>query len=305
MKNVELSIIIVSYNVKELLLRCIESVLKNIGSVVPFEIIVVDNNSTDGSIEAIEKKFKEVKFIKNLDNSGFPAANNQAFEIATGKKIMMLNPDTEIVEDAIARLSLFLDSNPNVALVAPKLLNPDGSLQYSVWRFPSVKYIFAEMFYLKGLIKDKFYLDKDLNSPLRVDSASGAAMLFRKELLETVGMLDEKLFWIEDVDFCYRIKKRGFDIVYLPEAMVIHYIGQSAKKNYNISIYNQIFNKIKFYRKHHSRGRLLLVKLMSFIHTLYKWITFWTLAPLKNVYYRKAIAYSYTLKKFFERSSYV
>jgi N-acetylglucosaminyl-diphospho-decaprenol L-rhamnosyltransferase len=296
---IDVSIVIVNYNVKEYILRCIQSIYTTIGTAITFEIIVVDNNSTDGSIEAIEKDFKEVRIIKNLENAGFPAANNQGFKIANGDKIMMLNPDTEIVENAIARLALYLDSNPDVALVAPKLLNTDGSLQHSVWRFPSVKYIFAEMFYLKNLIKDKYYADKDLNITQRIDSASGAAMMFRKELVDVVGMLDEKLFWIEDVEFCYRIKKHDFNIAYLPEALVIHHIGQSAKKNYNVSIYNQIFNKIKFYRKHHSRGSLFVVKTLSFIHALYKWITFWIVSPFKTIYFRKAKAYSYTLKKFF------
>lgn len=299
MKNCELTVVIVSYNVKDFLLKCLSSVYKSIGTAFQFEVIVVDNNSVDGSIEAIEKEFKEVRIIKNFENAGFPAANNQAFKIANGKKIMMLNPDTEIVADAIDRLISYLDNNRNVALVAPKLLNANGSLQYSVWRFPSIKYVFAEMFYLKNMIKDKFYLNKDLKSTLMVDSASGAAMMFRKKLFERIGMLDEKLFWIEDVEFCYRIKKCNMEIVYLPEATVIHHIGQSAKKNYNVSIYNQVFNKIKFYRKHHSQSSLFVVKTLSFIHALYKWIAFLFLSPFKTIYFHKAKAYSYTLKKFF------
>ncbi len=296
---IDVSIIIVSYNVKDLLVKCIDSV--NTFCKIKFEIIVIDNNSSDGSSEAVKSKYPEIVIIKNDFNAGFPAANNQGFRIANGKYIFMLNPDTEIIDDSISKLISCIDGEPKIAAIGPKLLNPDNSLQFSAWRFPSITYIFAEMCYFDKFSKSKYYFDMDFNKPFVVDSLSGAALMFRKESLSNIGFLDENLFWIEDVDFCYRIKKAGFKTLYFPQAHIIHYIGQSAKKNYNVSISNQIFNKIKFFKTHYSAFEMYIVIMLSFINCVVKFISLLLLSLFNVTFYKKSLAYWYTIRKLISR----
>ena len=298
MKTPELSIIIVSYNVRQLLIRCIESVIKNIGSDLSFEIIVVDNSSIDGSVEAVTHKFTEIKIKQNNYNAGFPAANNQGFAMATGDYFLMLNPDTEITDNSIQKLLAFYKTIYNAGIVGPKLLNPDGSRQNVVWRFPKVRYIIAEILYLNFLIPRKYYKDKDFATTFEVESMSGAALLFSKDVLQKLGGLNEKLFWIEDVDLCFRAKKLGLHNFYYHDAAIIHHIGQSAKKNYNLSIYFQTVNKINFYKVHGSVLNVILLWMISFINVILKLLVFLVLSPFSRVYFYKAKAYFYTFKQF-------
>ncbi len=289
----EVSIIIVNYNVKELLIKCISSIYRFCKT--SFEIILIDNNSTDGSVEAVKKDFPDTVIIENNYNAGFPKANNQGFKIAIGKYIFMLNPDAALVEDSVSVLKEFLHVDETVAMVVPQLINPDGSLQHSVFRFPKIKYIAAEMFYLDEFLKSKSYGDKDLTKSLMVDSAIGAAMFFHKSLLDDIGLLNEKLFWIEDIDFCFRIMQSNKQILYVPQTHVLHYIGQSAKKNYNISISNQIINKIKFYKVHHKAYQLNIVILLSLVNVLMRLVIFSLIAPFNPIGFLKMKAYWFTL----------
>jgi GT2 family glycosyltransferase len=263
------------------------------------EIIVVDNASKDGSMEEVRKQFPEVRCILNPSNLGFPKANNQAFAIAHGTSICMLNPDTELIDDSLLELISYFQQNPSITAMAPALLNTDGSHQKSVWRFPTFSSVVLEMFYINALLKRKNYLDKDLQKPFVADSVSGAAIVFRKQLLSEIGMLNERMFWIEDVDFCYRIHQNGGQLVYYPPSKILHHIGQSAKKNHNISISNQVFNKIKYFREHHSGWRSAGVTWFSFLHVGLKLLVFGVLAPFKAIYRSKARAYAYTLPKVF------
>jgi len=297
--SVEISVVIVNYNVRDLILKCLRSIYSDINSTMAVETIVVDNGSNDGSISAIKEQFPQVIVIENNYNAGFPAANNMGFSISRGKYILMLNPDTEIVGEALKKLKVFLDSNQQVGLVAPELLNSDGSHQISTWRFPKMPYIAMENCYLNRFIPSKYYKECDYNKSFEVESVSGAAMMFNRELLDLIGNLDERLFWIEDIDYCYRIWKTGKKIVYLPDAKIFHYIGQSAKKNYTVSISNQTFNKIKFYQIHHGVFLSYIVKIMSFINVFIRLVVFCLLSPLNVIYIKKAKAYFYTIFRVF------
>ena len=299
MSEVKVSIVIVNYNVKDLILTCIRSLYQFCGNAGDLEIIVIDNQSIDGSCQAIRTEFPGVILIENSENEGFPKANNQGFSIAKGDYIFMLNPDTEFQENSIEKLRQFLEDNKTVGIVAPGLLNTDGTHQSSVWRYPSLFSIFCEFHYLTSLLKRKNYLDKDFTKQFEAESFSGAAIFFRKSILDEIGNLDETMFWIEDVEFCYRAVQNGIKCVYFPETKIIHHIGQSAKKNYTISISNQVFNKIKFFNKHHSNFSAKLVILLSFLHVVQKSIVFGILSPFNVVYKRKASAYRYTLFKVF------
>jgi len=298
MNEVEISIVIVNYNAKQLLLTCIQTVFDHCGN-LSIELIVVDNASKDGSVEALKRQFPKVKIIENTENAGFPAANNQAFAVVQGAYIMMLNPDTEFLEDSLNVMLSYLKSNQDVSLVGPRLLNTDGSRQLSVWRFPRIRYILAEMFYLNMLTPGRFYLKTDLEKPTEVESMSGAVMFFNKKLIDKVGLLDTYLFWIEDVDFCYRIKERGGKVVYLPQTKVKHHIGGSAKKDYTISLSIQIFNKIKFYKVHYSTFKTAIVVFLGFFNACLRFTVFGILSPLGRVYYLKSKAYLYTIPRVF------
>jgi GT2 family glycosyltransferase len=293
----EVTIIIVNYNVRDLLVQCLASVYKHVAG--PVEVIVVDNNSTDGSVERVKKDFPMVQVIRNDFNAGFPAANNQGLRIAKGEFIFLLNPDTALLEDSVAAMAGYLRAHGEVALLAPQLLNGDGSLQRSVYRFPRIRYLLAEMVYLERMTGSKYYAGQDFNKPFEIESAAGAALFFRRKLTDETGFLNEKLFWIEDIDFCYRLHQQGKRIVYFPETKIIHYSGQSAKKNYNVSISHQVINKIKFYKVHHSRFPLFVVILLSTWNTLTRLLVFTLLAPFKKIYYLKMKAYWFTLPKIF------
>jgi GT2 family glycosyltransferase len=299
MSEVKVSIVIVNYNVKDLILTCIRSLYQFCDNTGDLEIIVIDNQSIDGSCQAIRTEFPDVILLENNENEGFPKANNQGFSIAKGDYIFMLNPDTEFQENSIERLVSFMEQNPKIGIVGPGLLNSDGSHQSSVWRYPSLFSIFCEFHYLSFLLKQKNYRDKDFTKSFEAESFSGAAIFFRTSVLEKIGNLDETMFWIEDVEFCYRAVQKDIKCVYFPETKIIHHIGQSAKKNYTISISNQVFNKIKFFNKHHSNFSAKLVILLSFLHVVQKSIVFGILSPFNVVYKRKASAYRYTTFKVF------
>jgi N-acetylglucosaminyl-diphospho-decaprenol L-rhamnosyltransferase len=294
-----ISVVIVSYKVKDLLLDCLATLYRTTSQKVAMEVLVVDNASKDGSVEAIREKFPQVLLLANENNAGFPAANNQAFRLAKGKYVFMLNPDTAFSDDAVGLLYQYMEDHRECSLIAPALLNSDGSHQPSVWRHPRFRYLFSETFYLPFWLGEKNYQDKDLSVSIEAECFSGAAILFRREVLDQIGYLDETMFWIEDTEFCFRAFHAGLTLIYYPVAKVTHHSGQSAKKNYNISISNQIYNKIKFYRKHHNRFEQNAVVLLSLIHVIYKIVVFGFLSPVNKTYFRKAKAYCYTLPGIF------
>lgn len=294
-----ISVVIVNYNVKDLVLQALNSIYTFTPKNIELEVIVIDNQSTDGSQQAIASNFPQVILVNNQFNAGFPAANNQGFRIASGEYIFMLNPDTEFVEDSLSILLNFIQQNKNFALIAPKLLNSDGSHQLSTWRYPSIASIIGEMFWLPALTAKKNYKGQNFEEPFEAESFSGAALFFHSSLFETIGMLDEKMFWIEDIDFCYRMEKAGLKKSFVPSTSIIHHSGQSAKKNYNISISNQVYNKIKFFKKHYSPTKTAIVKILSALYCIIRFLGFGILSPFNKIYPLKAKAYLYTLKRVF------
>lgn len=299
LKQPDISVVIVNYNVKDLVLVALSTLYKYADPELKLEVIVVDNNSSDDSLDEISTNFPEVLIIANKFNAGFPAANNQAFYIAKGRYIFMLNPDTEFLDGSINKMFHYMEEHADVSLLGPKLLNTDRSLQQSFWRFPRISYLIAETLYLRPLVRSKFYRDKDYSKPFEAESFSGAAILFRRAVFDQIGYLDESLFWIEEIDYCYRAVAAGLKLIYYPDAVIVHHVGQSAKKNYNISICNQVVNKIKFYKKYHPGIQWLFVVLLSLVHVLAKLIVFGILSPFKRIYLLKAKAYWNTLPRVF------
>jgi len=252
---VTLSIIIVNYNTRELLRACLQSVLEQTREIA-FEIIVIDNDSTDGSREMLRDAFPQVRVIHNENNRGFAAANNQGIRLATGKYILLLNSDTVILDRAIQKTLLYMTEHSKANIVGCKLLNPDGTLQPSCRSFPTPWNLFCEASFLYLLFKrtrlfGTYYMSHfDHNTSRRVDFVMGAFMLIKREVFEHVGLLDEEYFmYTEEMDWCYRAAQLGHQVHFTPSARIIHVLGGSTSNRQ--SYFDQLhLSQMRFIRKH-------------------------------------------------------
>jgi hypothetical protein len=259
-----LSVTIVSWNTKDLLRRCLETLKAEIAD-IDHEVFVVDNNSGDGSAAMVADEHPWVNLIANDTNRGFAAANNQAFMLTRGRYVLLLNPDTEVLPGSIHTLLNFLDTHPRAGLVAPQLLNSDGTVQRSCRQFPA----FAGMLYeLVGLsrmfpneprFRQYKMLDWNHDDERQVDQPEGACLLVRGEIMDQVGWLDEGFFMLfEEVDWCYRIKQAGWEIWFTPTAKIVHHYGQSIKQVKARMILSSHRGLYRFWSKHYRRGRWYL-----------------------------------------------
>jgi GT2 family glycosyltransferase len=240
----DLSIIIPNFNTKELLKKCLKSIKKA-------ETIVVDNGSTDGSVEMIKKEFPEVIPIENHKNLGFAKAVNQGIKCAKGDYILVLNSDTEVKNGALKCLVDFARQHPEAGIVGARLLNPDGSIQPSIYHFPTIFRAIKEFWFGQKGSYEKYYVIGE--DPVSVDAVTGAAMLIPRKTIEKVGLFDERYFmYFEDLDYCRRVKKAGLKVYYLPEARIIHFHGKSSisvgeKSYYWLCQSSKIYNGILKY----------------------------------------------------------
>jgi len=255
----KLSIIIVSWNVKEDLSRCLSSLEEN-PPTSKYEVIVVDNGSTDGTIESIRNQFSGVHLIANSENRGFAAANNQGILESNGEYVLFLNPDTIIDSNCLDVLMDFMDKNEDVGACGPKLLYSDGTVQRSVRRFPSFRGALHRHTALKYLKIFKHDYEKwvmrnfKYDQQTEVDQVMGAAMMTRRSVIDTVGMMDEIFFvYYEEVDLCYRIKQAGWRIVFLPEVKIIHLGGRSSGQIPADKTIMAMTSLIKYFKKHRSK----------------------------------------------------
>ena len=251
----DLSVIIVSYNTRAMLKACIESVYRNTKD-LDFEVIVVDNNSADGSQEMLAVEFPQVIKILNRENRRWAGGNNQGIQSASGRAVVLLNSDTVIGERALEKTTVFMNRTPEAAIVGCRLLNPDGTVQLSCNGFPSVWNLMEETFFLYKIFPNSeifghYYLNTfHYDHVERVDMASGACLFIRRAIFEKVGLMDESFsFYGEETDFCFRAKQLGIQTYYYPDAEVIHYGGASQsnlQKRFDL-LYRSI---IHFVRKH-------------------------------------------------------
>ncbi|MBN2482531.1 MAG: glycosyltransferase [Bacteroidales bacterium] len=257
----ELSVIIVSYNVKHFLEQCLNAVIRS-ADTIRTEIIVVDNNSVDGSVQMVREKFPQVFLIANHSNNGFAKANNQGIVISRGKYVLLVNPDTVVQEDTFLKCIEFMESHPEAGSLGVKMIDGKGRfLPESKRAFPAPEVAFYKIFGFSALFprSRKFgryslgYLDRE--SVHEVDVISGAFMFIRRTALDKSGLLDEDFFMYgEDIDLSYRIKESGYLNYYYPETAIIHYKGESTKKssiNYVVMFYQAM---IIFARKHFSKN---------------------------------------------------
>lgn len=269
-----LSIIIVSWNTKNLLDACcaaVEAELKasNLDH-CQAEVFVIDNASADGSAPMVAEKYPWIKLTANAENLGFAKANNQAIRVAKGEYVLLLNPDTEVKPGAFLTLIDFLKEHPKAGVVAPQLLNSDGSIQRSCRAFPTFTGMVFELIGLSKLFTpgSKFgqqfraykMLDWNHDDEREVDQPEGACLMIRKEVLEKVGLLDEGFFMLfEEVDWCFRTKRDcGYQIWFTPKAQVVHHYGQSIKQVKVKMIKSSHRGLYRFWHKHYRGNRAWL-----------------------------------------------
>jgi len=227
----DISIIIVSWKVRDLLEKNLENIFKSSGN-VDFEVFVVDNNSGDGTVEMIARKFPEVHIIANNYNAGFAVANNQAIEMAVGRLVLLLNPDMQVFSNSLFNTVKFMGENNEAGIIGPKLLDANKNILAHVRKFPTFLDQLAIVLKLPHLFPSILdnYLTKDFDYTKRteVDSIRGSYFVIRREVIDKIGKLDERYFiWFEEVDFCKRAKASGFKILYTPSIECLDFVGKS------------------------------------------------------------------------------
>jgi len=250
----DLSIIIVNWNTSELLLQCLDSIYRAKPQIM-FEIIVIDNGSTDNSVGAISTRFPEVRIISNDHNMGFAGANNQGLSAGSARYYLLLNSDTLVLPGALDVLINIADNHPEMGIVGPKLLNMDGSLQESYASFPTFwSELIGKNFRRRRPLADSTYI-------YDVDWIMGACMLVRSEVVADVGMLDDDYFmYSEEVDWCFRIKRQGWKVGYCLKSEVYHLGGGSASRASLSQLILLYRSKILFFRKHYGNHQATLMR---------------------------------------------
>ncbi|MBN1474646.1 MAG: glycosyltransferase family 2 protein [Syntrophaceae bacterium] len=292
----DISVIIVNWNTKELLGKCLASVYDTI-NLCDFEVIVVDNSSSDGSAEMLAQNFPQVITIKNKENRGFGAANNQAFAIMKSKYALLINTDAVLTPGAVNKLWSFAKTQPRAAIVCGQLLNADGSKQNSVASFPTLLTLATNISLLEYLFPKKYPSKRyEHKEPIEVDSAIGACMLIRKQALDEVGFFDERyFFFFEETDLAYAMRHKGWKIYHVPDAFIYHLQGQSIGGNAKsrIEFYR---SRYQFLQKWHSQyyyraARVIIFLRMIIDFTLNALVAIGTMGFAKNIR-RKLIIYA-------------
>lgn len=272
-RAVQISVIFVSYNTRELTLRALEALrLEIVRSRLAVETILVDNNSQDGSVEAVAARFPEVILIPSAENLGFGRGNNCGADHASGEILLFLNTDTEIRSGALTALVDAFDRHPQVGALGARLENPDGSHQRSAILVPSLWRIFCEFFWLDrsdlSFLSGTFQNDFDPDVEQDIEVAHGAALSLRRELFEEAGRFDPDYFmYFEEADLCSRISARGHRILYVPEARVMHHSNASSSDRPWWLFRAMRESRMTFVRKHRGLPTRLLLPVL--VHTGY------------------------------------
>lgn len=254
----DLSIIIVNYNTRELTLHALESIYAS-QTEFSYEVILVDNLSSDGSVASIRELHPRVRIIQNDENVGFAKANNQGIALSKGRYVLLLNSDTYVNGDTIQVMATFMEDNPGIGASTCKVVLPDGRLDPACKRgFPTP---LAAFFYLSGLSKifpkspifNRYHLGHlDPNEVNLVDAIVGAFMLVRRDVIDAVGLLDESFFMYgEDIDWCFRIREAGWPIYFYPRTQIVHYKGGSSSSRSTRLIREFYRAMLLFYEKHY------------------------------------------------------
>lgn len=271
--TVDLSIVIVSWNTRKLLLDCLQSLAceMNVGQQHKIETFVVDNASTDGSTEMVQEQFTWVRLVKNETNVGFASANNQVIPCCRGRYVLLLNPDTLLKPGALTTLICFMDQHPAAGAAGSRLLNADGTLQRSCHPTPTPLRELWRLFHLDIFHPYAVYRMSTWSTECmrEVDTVQGAALILRREAIDLDAMMDTAYFmYSEEVDLCYRIRKSGWQIYWVPTSVVIHYGGQSTKQVAAEMFLHLYRGKHLYFRKNYGQAAALLYKVILLAATV-------------------------------------
>lgn len=295
----KLSIIVVSYNTKNLLQNCLSSLKKGGLKREDYEVIVVDNASSDGSVEMVKTSFQKAHLIKNKTNLGFSKANNQAIKKAIGEYVLLLNSDTIIKKHTLIKLTKFMDSRPRAGIASAQLLNHDGSIQQSGGHLPRLSNIAAWVLFLDDLpvVKQFFWSYHKTNSSFykkdkTIGWVQGAAMIIRKKCLDKIGLLDEKIFMYgEDIDLCIRAWQKKWQVWTVSQAKVYHYGFQSSQGIPEKAIVGE-FKALKYiFKKHKASWEKSILQILLKLGSLLRMLIFGTILKDKQKYdiYSRAV----------------
>ncbi len=261
---IDIAVVVVNWNAKDDLRVCLQSLARTSIPAVSAETWVVDNASTDGSPDMVRAEFPAVHLLVNQTNLGFSRANNQAVALSQSRYVFLLNSDAFVHSQALQELTAYADAHPDAGVLGPRVLNPDGSLQFSCRRFPTLGAGVFRNTYLGRLFprnkyaQDYLMTDFDHLSTLAVDWVSGCAMFIRRALLDDIGVLDERFFmYCEDVDFCLRAGEAHSQVLYVPQAVVTHAIGRSSDKNADRMIWEFHRAWFEFDKKRHPQASVV------------------------------------------------
>ena len=258
----DLSICVVSWNTRELLRQCLLSVYNSTRG-IDSEVLAVDNASADGSAEMVRREFPAVRLFVNKVNAGFAAGSNVAIRNCTGRYVLLLNSDTVVMPGTLGSMMEFLEDNPETGVVGCKLLNPDGTAQLSHRKFPSLTWDYVRTILLskayhhfkrlRGVLDPLVHGDGP-DGRRSVDWVSGACLMTRRKVFDGIGLLDERFFmFCEEIDWCYRARRAGWDIHYLPDARVIHYGGESSRQQRLRTYWALLKSTYHYFRKLRAR----------------------------------------------------
>lgn len=263
----DLSIVVVNWNTKDLLIQCLQSIYETVSN-LDFEVIVVDNASTDGSQAAIREQFPLIRLIENQKNEGFARANNQAMAASQGRYMLLFNSDAIATPGAIQSLVSLAEAESRAGIVGAQLLNLDGSFQASHTTFPTIWQEFLVLTGLGRLLKGRWYPSRgpeENKGPQVVGYVEGACLLVRRQAFEEVGGLDEGYFmYAEETDWCYTMKQAGWQVWYQPAAKIIHLGGGSSKHRRPQREADLYRSRVRFFRKYHGNRAAQLLKLQIY-----------------------------------------
>ncbi len=287
--RVDLSIIIVSWNVVDVLAACLDSIFASPGLLIipahqspdtlqntfSAEVIVVDSASSDSTVEMLRQRYPQVRLFAQAENLGFSRCNNIGLAAAQGRYQLLLNPDTEVTNDALAQMAHYMEANPDVGIIGPHTLNADGTTQLTRRRFPTVALAFFESTWLQPYapqaMLDHFYVhEAPENAVIDVDWVQGSALMTRREVYEHIGGLDEGyIMFSEELDWCKRAKAAGWRIVYLGTAQIVHHSGKSTEQVIARRHIHFQESKLRYFRKYH--GQPVAYGLRVFLLVNYLW----------------------------------
>ncbi|NOY52868.1 MAG: glycosyltransferase family 2 protein [Deltaproteobacteria bacterium] len=258
---IDLSILIVSYNTRELLLHCLEGIFRVDGRLT-LEVIVIDNASKDGSADTVARSYPQVHLIQNAENRGFAQAVNQGLRASSGRNRLLLNPDAVAERKTLEAMADYLDHHSETGAVGVQLLHEDGRLQNSIASFPTLATELLNKSLLTRLFPHRFPgKNRPFEGPMEVESLIGACMMVKGKVIQSVGLLDERyFFFLEETDWCLRMRRAGWKIVFLPELRVPHLQGKSASRNLTAARIEYYRSRYRFFILHRGRTATALLR---------------------------------------------